>query len=213
MIQRSITRVLGMLLGLSGLLLIVWWLLLGLSQLSGGSGGSFASMVLTPAWLPVNILGLVATLLLAVGLCAFLTRASPDIGVLGFVGTVVSIAGVVLFDALQFDETFVWPVLAQHAPLLMEPDGPIFRNPAFFAVYIAMGVLFAVGFVLLAAHSIRRATLPLVLNVLLLVGALLFAGGALVPIVVRTVGVLMFGSALIWAGISLGVTSPSKEVT
>lgn len=210
--KRSITGVLGTFLSLAGILLIVWWILLGLSQLSASSGASLAAMAMTPLWLPANIVGIIATVLLVVGLSAFFTRAAPDSDTLGFLATTVSMAGVLLFGALQFDETFVWPVLAQDAPMLLEPGGPMLGAPPFFAAYVSMGVLFAAGFILLTAHSIRRAALPLVLNLLLVFGALLFAGGVLVPVAVRTAGVLIFGGALIWAGLVIGSRPPTKEV-
>jgi hypothetical protein len=41
---------------------------------------------------------------------------------------------------------------------------------------------------------------PVVPSVFLLVGGPLFAGAVLVPIVVRTVGVVLLGIALIWTG-------------
>ncbi|WP_455382289.1 hypothetical protein [Salinispira pacifica] len=199
--RESILRVMHVVLGLSGLLLIIWWLLLGLTLLPGGSGRSFAAMVLTPGWVPINVIGLVATLLLAIGLSGFLARQAERPGTLGFLGAIVSIAGVVLFGALQFDETFVWPLLAVHAPQLMEPGGPMFTNGPFLSVYLIMGVLFAGGFVLLAVHLIRLKSHPLVLELLLLVGAVLFAGGTLVPVFVRTVGVLLLGASLMWWGL------------
>jgi len=160
--KESMTGVLNTLLAVSGMLLIIWWLLLGLSQMTTGAGGSLTKLALTSTWVPINIVG--------------------------------------LLSALQFDETFVWPLLARHAEELLQIEGPMFSDPAFFASYLVMGVLFAVGLVFVAAQSLKRRIIPVVPSVFLLVGALLFAGGILVPVIVRAVGVVLLGVSLIWVG-------------
>ena len=66
--------------------------------------------------------------------------------------------------------------------------------------YVIMGVLFAVGFIFLAIQSLKRRIFPIIPSVFLLVGAVLFAGGVLIPIAARTIGVLLFSIALIWIG-------------
>jgi hypothetical protein len=118
--RDSRTTVLSTLLAVSGMLLIIWWLLLGLSQLTGGAGDSLAKLALAPTWVPINVMGLLSSLLLILGLIGILTGKPSDLGTLGFVGIVLSIAGTALFTAVQFDETFVWPLLARHADGLLE---------------------------------------------------------------------------------------------
>jgi hypothetical protein len=198
--KESVTEVLSVLLSVSGILLMVWWLLLGLIQRLGGAGNSLAELVIVSSWLPVNILGLLATLLLILGLSGILTGNTPDLGTFGFLGVLLSISGAALFTAVQFDETFIWPLMATHGGELLEPEGPMFTDPSFFTSYIVMGVFFAVGFIFLSVQSLKRRIFPVVPSIFLLTGAVLFAGGVLVPVAVRTVGVLLFGIALIWIG-------------
>ena len=199
MSKEKFTKILSILLAVAGMLLIVWWLLVGLQWLAA-SGGSLATLVLTPSWLPINIVGLLSCLLLILGLIGILTGGLPALGTLGFVGIAISVSGAALFTALQFDEAFMWPLLAVHAEEFLTMDGPMFADPAFFGIYLAMGVLFAVGFVLLAIQSLRRRIFPVMPSVLLLAGSVLFAGGMLVPTMIRTVGVILLGAALIWIG-------------
>jgi hypothetical protein len=198
--KESTTNVLSTLLAVSGMLLIIWWLLLGLSQIAGGGGDSLAKLALTSSWVPINIAGLLSTLLLILGLIGILTGNTSELGALGFVGVVLSISGAALFTALQFDETFVWPLLATHAEGLLEIEGPMFTDPAFVASYLVMGIVFAVGFVFVAAQSLKHRIFPVVPSVFLLAGALLFAGGILVPVIIRTIGVVLLGVSLIWVG-------------
>lgn len=198
--KESITSVFSTLLAVSGKLLIIWWLLLGLSQITSGAGDSLAKLALMSTWVPINIVGLLSTLLLILGLIGIRTGNSSDLGAFGFLGIVLSITGTALFTALQFNETFVWPLLARNAEELLDIEGPMFTDPAFYAGYLIMGVLFAVGVVLVAAQSLKRRIFPFVPSVFLLVGALLFAGGMLVPVIVRTIGVALLGVSLIWMG-------------
>jgi hypothetical protein len=197
--KETVTKILNILLAVSGMLLIVWWLLVGLQWLTA-SDGSLATLVLTPSWLPINIVGLLSCLLLILGLTGILTGTSSVLGTFGFVGIAISVSGAALFTALQFDEAFMWPLLAVHAEEFLEIDGPMFSDPAFSSSYLVMGVLFAVGFVLLALQSLRRRIFPVIPSLFLLVGSVLFAGGILIPAMIRTVGVILFGTALIWIG-------------
>jgi hypothetical protein len=82
-----------------------------------------------------------------------LTGHSSRLRTLGFLGIVSSVSGTVLFTALQFDETFVWPLLAAYADQLLEIKGPMFTDPTFFTGYVVMGVLFILGFVFIAAQN------------------------------------------------------------
>jgi hypothetical protein len=77
----------------------------------------------------------------------------------------------------------------------------MFTDRVFFASYLMMGVLFAVGVVFVAAQSLKRRVFPVVPSVFLLVGAPLFAGGILIPIVARTIGVVLLGVSLVWVGL------------
>lgn len=210
--NESPTKVLSVMLTISGMLLIVWWLLLGLSQFLGGAGDSLAKLALMPSWLPINILGLISTLLLVLGLIGILIGNSSDLGTFGFLGIVISVTGASLFTALQFDETFVWPLLAEHAEELLEVQGPMFADPPFYAGYLIMGALFAIGFIFVAAQSLRRRIFPVVPSVFLLIGAPLFAAGLLVPIIVRTIGVLLLGIALIWIGFKNSKRSVRRNI-
>jgi hypothetical protein len=65
---EATTNVPSTLLAASGTLLIIWWLLLGLSQVTGGAGGSLARLALMSTWVPINIVGLLSALLLILGL-------------------------------------------------------------------------------------------------------------------------------------------------
>ena len=198
--KESIARVFSIMLAVSGFLFIIWWILIGISQMISGSGGSLSQLVQLPAWIPINIIGLVASLLLVLGLMRILVEDSTNLGFLGFFGFIICILGVVLFASLQFDETFVWPLLATYADSLLEIEGPMFTNPGFLAAYITMGILFALGFIFIAVQSLRRNIFPKIPSILMIIGAPIFGGGLYIPLMVRTIGLILLGISFIWVG-------------
>jgi len=198
--KESITNVFSIMLVISGILFIIWWILLGISQMLGSSGGSLSQLVQSPSWIPINIIGLIASLLLVMGLMRILFGEKSSLGMFGFLGFIICILGVVLFTSLQFDETFVWPLLATYADSLLEINGPMFTNPGFLSVYIIMGILFAFGFIFIAVQSLRRNIFPRIPSILMLIGAPIFGGGLYVPLMVRTIGLILLGISFIWVG-------------
>ena len=198
--KESGTNVFSIMLVISGVLFIIWWILLGISQMLGSSGDSLSQLVQSPSWIPINIIGLVASLLLVMGLIRILIGNESSLGVFGFLGFIICILGVVLFTSLQFDETFVWPLLATHADSLLEIDGPMFTNPGFLAAYIIMGILFALGFIFVAVQSLRRNIFPKIPSIFLIIGAPVFGGGLYVPLMLRTIGLILLGISFIWVG-------------
>ena len=198
--KEPIARVLSIMLVISGILLIIWWILLGISQMTGGTGGSLSQLVQSPSWIPINIIGLIASLLLVMGLMRLLFEDESRLGVLGFLGFILCILGVVLFASLQFDETFVWPLLATHADSLLEIEGPMFTSPGFLAAYIIMGILFAVGFIFISVQSLRRNIFPKIPSIFMIIGAPIYGAGLYVPLMARTVGLILLGVSFIWVG-------------
>jgi hypothetical protein len=198
--KESIENVFSTMLVISGCLLILWWILLGVSQAVGNGGASLLQLAQSGTWVPVNIIGLVALLLLVFGIMGILIRDYSNLGAFGFSGVIISTIGVILFTSLQFDETFVWPLLATYADTLLEIKGPMFTDPGFFTAYIIMGLLFIVGFVFIAIQSLRRNIFPKVPGIFLIIGTPVFAGGLFVPVIVRTIGLILMSVAFIWIG-------------
>jgi len=187
---------------ISGILLITWWTLLGISQVLSNSGDSLLQLVKSSTWIPINIIGLIATLFLVIGLMRILFEEESSLELSGFLGVILSIFGVVLFTAVQFDETFVWPLLAKHSDNLLEINGPMFTNLSWLSIYIIMGAFFVLGFILIAIQSLRRNIFPKIPSILMIIGAPIFGSGLLVPLMIRTIGLIFLSISFIWIGFS-----------
>jgi hypothetical protein len=153
-------------------------------------------------WSWLNGLALIATVLTPLALVSLYFRQVEESGKLGFVGFVMSYIGAVLFLGVQFDEAFVWRILASEAPALLDPNGPMLTNPGFSTIYLFMGILYILGFVLFGIATIRARVFPRGAAVLLIIGVPLFAGGFFLPQFLRAIGALLAGAGLIWMGLS-----------
>ena len=195
--KKLILDVFSISLVISGILLIIWWALLGISQMFSNSGDSLSQLVQSSTWIPINIIGLIAALFLVIGLMRILFEEESSLGLLG---VIISIFGVVLFTAVQFEETFVWPLLARYSDNLLEINGPMFTNLSWLSIYIIMGVLFALGFIIIAIHSLRRNIFPKTPSILMIIGAPIFGSGIYLPIMIRTIGLIFLSISFIWIG-------------
>jgi len=159
--------------------------------------------VLDADWSLLNGLALIMTVLTPLALVSLYFRQVEESGRLGFVGFVMAYIGAVLFSSVQFDEALLWRILAKEAPAFLDLTGPMFTSPGFSTIYLLMGVLYILGFVLFGIATIRGGVFPRAAAVLLIIGVPLFAGGFFLPQLLRTVGAVLAGVGLVWMGLSM----------
>jgi hypothetical protein len=167
-----------------------------------GSDNLLLEMVRNSNWTTINILGSLHAVFLPLALLGIYACQIEEVKTVGIVGFLLAFLGSIFFAWIQVEETLLWPLLATHAPVLIDMNGPMFADPAFYGTYLLMGVLFIPGTLILGIVTARARVLPRWGGILLAVGAPLFGiGGLLLP--VRTVGAVLFTAALIWLGIAL----------
>jgi hypothetical protein len=159
--------------------------------------------VLDADWSVLNGLALIMTVLTPLALISLYLSQVEESGKLGFVGFAMAFIGAILFSSVQFDEALLWRILAEEAPALLDIEGPMFTSPGFSSIYLLMGVLYILGFVLFGIATIRGGVFPRVAAVLLVIGVPLFAGGFFLPQLLRTAGAVLAGAGLIWLGLAL----------
>ena len=161
-----------------------------------------AAMVSHNNWQPVNIIGSIATLLLIPVLAGFFISQYTQLKKFAFVGLLMMVLGLQLYTWLQVDETILWPLLAAHAPALVDLQGPMFSDKAFHVTYIMMGALFIPGSILFGGAMLKARVFPKMAILAFTVGASLFVlGGPM--IVVRTIGLVLLSASLVWIGLFL----------
>ena len=154
-------------------------------------------------WFLLNFSAFILTILTPISILGLYVKQSEKMGKLGLVGFLMVYLGGMLYVGLQFDEAFTWPILAKHAPILIDTKGPMFTDPAFSLAYMLMALLFIPGLILICIATIRAKVLPKWGAVLLAVGAPFAYGGVMVPQFLRASGALLGAIGFIWLGLAL----------
>lgn len=125
--------------------------------------------MLTSTWFIVQMLGLVALVLITLGLVGMYATQVQQTGTLGLLAFVITFTGMLMVFGLFWSEPFLGPVVAKEAPdlLSIEPSGVIAAGS------ILSIMLFALGWLLFGLASLRAGVLPRGAAILMIVGALL----------------------------------------
>jgi hypothetical protein len=159
-------------------------------------------------WFVMHVLWIIAMLLGLLGLIAVYARQAEKIGVLGLIAVLMAFFGWALYTALEWSETFIWPVFAHVAPQFMDhPDQKLLMT-----LNVSQSIhwlLFGAGLTLFGVASLRAGALPRGAAVLLIVGGVAtFVGNgvglpipedSILGIVVTLLGMLVL-PGLAWMG-------------
>ena len=186
---------------LCAVLLTLSWFSIGIFMWNEISTGNFSAMVQNPAWFPVNVFYLFATILLIPGIIALYIKLVEEIGIPGQFAFWMTLLAIIWYSCVQFYETFFWPVIASGSPLLFKEVGFDPSNTIINTQLILSAVIWAAGFILLGIITRKASFIPKKTVFIFILGALLFGVGMMFPI--RTVGVILFSYGLIKYGIAL----------
>ena len=203
MTTQKFIRFGGKALSLAGILILLWWLGLAVFFPLEGMETGYLNLVQDSDWLWVNIVGLIATMLLAVGLLGLYLKQVKETGLLGFIGFLFAFFGSLLFMCVQYIETVLWPIFTEHAQGLLEHKGSMFTDTGFMTFYLIMGFSLALGFILLGAATLRAKILSRWGALLMMVGGVVFSL-VISVIIVRTVGIFLLAAGLVWLGWEIG---------
>ncbi|MHA2282882.1 MAG: hypothetical protein ACXAC5_18730 [Promethearchaeota archaeon] len=157
-------------------------------------------LVLDPDWLIVNGLGVIGFVLALVGILGIFFKQFNDLTELGVIGFLITFVGQVLYNAGIYYETFIWPVLAESDPNLINlSTGPIYTSPVFFTMLILAGSMYAIGFLIFGYSTYKAKTFPKWAILILVIGVIFFTPGFF-PYIVRTLGIIVYAGGLIWVG-------------
>ena len=183
----------AILLAVSAAALLVSWLSIPLLMWDHLRNQDFSALVEDPAWVPANIVLLLATALLLPGIVGIFARFGRDsLNPSGFALVTVQL-GISWYVCIQFYETFLWPPIARQSPELFEAVGFGANDPLVFWQMIAGGLVWSVGFGLTGA-MVYRTTGKAWTSAGLALGAILFGIGVALPL--RTLGLVAFSASL-----------------
>ena len=128
------------------ILLCLSWFSIGIFMWNEISTGNYLAMVQNPAWLPVNVIYLLATLLLIPGIIALYLQGLEDKGIPGQFALWITLLAIIWYSCIQFYEPFFWPVITSESPLLFKEVGFNPSNTIIYTQLILSAVAWGAGF-------------------------------------------------------------------
>jgi hypothetical protein len=156
-------------------------------------------------WEVVHVLAILAFVASAFALLALYAVQIERVGRLGLVGFVGTLSGIILSVGVLVPDSLIFPVLARDpaAIHLLEFPGPIIGNSVFTVYMAASGAIYCLGTLLFFAVSARVGVLPRRASLLVVIGTVPLAFGALVWRGIDYVGAIVVGAGYIWLGYAL----------
>ena len=200
MTNKNFFRITGLANVISAVCLLLFWFLYAILLPIDQVPTNYHLLILDPDWLLVNGLGVIGFVLVLVGILGIFFKQFNELTELGMFAFLITIVGVVLYNAGMYYETFIWPILAVSDPNLVTlSTGPIYSNPIFFMMQILSGSIFSIGFIIFGYSTYKTNTFSKWAILLLVIGVFLFIPGFF-PYIVRTVGIVVYAVGLIWVG-------------
>lgn len=169
---------------------------------------SFATLVHDAqhtTWEVVHVLAIVAFLVTAFAIIALWAVQIERVGVTGLIGFGGTLGGIILTVGLLVPDSLIFPVLARDpgAVRLLNFPGPII-GASVFTVYMAIsGAIYCLGTLLFFGVSARVGVLPRWGCLLVAIGTVPLAFGALVWQGTDYVGAISVGVGYLWLGYAL----------
>jgi hypothetical protein len=180
--------------------LLIWWFLFPVVLPIRDASENFQNLILDPNWTVINLAGLVSCLFLCLGLPGIFMLHYKHFEISGFVGLLLSCSGLILFTAIQYYETLIWPAAAQINPGLLETKGALVSGDSNVVLGLLIsGIILGVGYILFGGAAIRTKMYPLAPLLCLMSGAVVFGNGVLFPL--RTAGLILFVIGTVWLSI------------
>jgi hypothetical protein len=190
--------------------LLIWWIMFPVLLPIANASQSFQNLVLDSNWTAINLLGLLSCLVLCIGLPGIFLAQYRQFRMTGFLGLILACTGLILFTAIQYYETLIWPAAAQLNPELLHSDGALVSgNSSVLAGLLISGIVLGSGYVLFGFAALKTKKFNKAGIWLLMVGVVVFGNGIIFP--VRTIGLILFISGTIWISVQIRKTMPKQN--
>ena len=169
---------------------------------------SFATLVHEAqhtTWEVVHVIAIVAFVVTAFAMIALYAVQIAPVGVTGLIGFATTLAGIILSVGVLVPDALIFPVLARDPATvhLLRFPGPIIGTSVF-TVYMAIsGAVYCLGTLLFFAVSVRAGVLPRWGSLLVAIGTVPLAFGALVWQGIDDGGAIVVGVGYVSVGYAL----------
>lgn len=190
----------------AGVLLLVYWYAFALFMPYSQLTTTLALLVRNRNWVWINTLGVVGATAGALGQAGIYVAQVSEANVLVSIGFYVAVTGTVLLIGTMLWETVLWPILLKHDEALLSFQGPIYQSKVFLPFFIAAGVIYSLGYILVGIGIIQTGVFPRLAGILIAIGAPTFGLGPMfgrLQAFVRSIGVTLLSIGLMIVGINL----------
>ncbi len=188
---------------ITGICYLCWWWGFVFFLPFGNVLTDYPSLINNPAWIPVNLFEVVGIIFFMLFFKNVIKDYYKDTIIDEFM-IISMFIGFFCFCGVAFYETFLWPVLALHAPdILHIVHGPIYTSPLFVIPTIIAILFFLAGNVYMGIRLIKAYR---VVSIVYCIGMVIFLFGYLagsVRYIAQATGLSLFSIAFILIGVSM----------
>ncbi len=189
----------GMIAIVTGVLLLVWWILVATLLPTLDPTVGLLDIVGESAWGIYSLPGMVAAILLPGVITSLYLAQKGLVSRVGQVGFYLSLTGSVMFAWVQIEQTLIWPKIVEDAPHLLDYTIPLIGEVRLDAIYWPAHIFMGIGFLLFGFATAKSGAFPRWAGHLLWFGGLTFGLSGIV-LGLRFLSILAFAPALIWMG-------------
>jgi hypothetical protein len=191
---------------IAGILLVIYWYAYALFLPYRELSVTLSILVSNRNWSWINAVGTMGALAGLLGQAGILVIQFPNMSWCSAIGFYIAVAGTTLLVGTMLWETVLWPILHRYDESLLEFQSPIYSSRTFLGFFIASGLIFGVGYVLVGIGIPQSGVLPRTAGIMLAIGAPTFGLGAMFgkyQVYVRSVGVTLMSAGLIWLAFAI----------
>jgi hypothetical protein len=188
---------------IGGIVLLGYWYLYAALLPYRKLDTTLSLLVTHKNWGFVNVLGVIGSVTALIGLVGVYFKEYAALGTLGGIGFFTAFIGTILLTGPLLWDTVIWPILANHDSSILDFQGPIYSSRTFVPFFVGSGIVYSFGYILFGIALSRSGVFPFWAGVMISVGAPLFGLGSMfgkLQVYPRTIGITLFGIALIWIG-------------
>jgi hypothetical protein len=164
----------------------------------------YVAIVLSPSWIPLAIIAFAGVLSLLAGFYAVYAKIRSSAGVQGAIGFLFVEAAYLLQACKVTWELFLYPVIAKYPQSAFLLREAIIKNdPAVVIFRISASATILLGITLFCLSLYRSGIYPKLAAVLIFVGALVYALGPIISVLVSVFGIFMFAVGCLLLGLRL----------
>lgn len=191
---------------IAGVTLLAYWYAFAIFLPYRELSTTLSILVKNKNWTWINALGVVGAMAGLLGQAGIYSIQSANTNTYASFGFYVASTGTTLLIGTMLWETILWPILVNYEESLLAFRGPVYSSRTFFPFFIAAGLVYSIGYVLVGIGIVQAGILPRFAGILVAVGAPTFGLGAMfgkAQVYVRSLGVTLMSVGLIWLGLAI----------